>query len=403
MSARITCCSPPRVVPERRIELQWSDGTASRYHYVWLRQAHFHPAIGRADQDPESDFRLPDKPESLEVGECRLENGHLVVSWANDGAETRHALDWLKWNTYDDAQRRQRKARLSTWTGVQAAQFQWHVWDQVMTNDDGLWELFTTIRDRGLVRLTGAPLEEGAIARLAEKFGPLRVTDYGAVSDIRSIPNAAAGRYANIGASGFHQLAPHTDEGWRYAPPGIAFHLCLEQAPAGAGAAMLVDGLLAAGRLRDNDVESFDFLARVPLRFAAARNPEERYFARGRVIVTDVDGAVVGVRFSDRTLGVQDLPGDQIEPAYRALRAFAQELYADDLIYKHPLAPGRMHVFDNHRVMHARESFDPQVGPRRIQSCAVDREEFHNRLRQLAERLGHLDDLHMILPNGALG
>ena len=403
MVAVITCSSAPRVVPERRIVLEWSDGTASYYHYVWLRQQHFHPAIGRADQDSEAGFRLPDEPESLEVGDCRVEDGHLVVSWSNDGAETRHALDWLKWNAYDDHHRRQRKAELVTWNGAQASQFQWFSWDEVIRDDDTLWKLFVTLRDRGLVRLAGAPVAEGVIATLAERFGPLRVTDFGAVSDIRSIPDADAGRSANIGASGFHQLAPHTDEGWRYAPPGIAFHLCLQQAPQGAGAAMLVDGLLAAERLRESDVESFDFLTRVPLRFAAARNPEERYFAVGRVIVTDIDGAIAGVRFSDRTLGVQHLPPEQIEPAYRSLRAFAQELYADDLIYKHVLAPGEMHVFDNHRVLHAREAFDPQLGPRRIQSCTVDREEFHNRLRQLAERLGHLQDLHMILPNGALG
>ena len=402
MAADVTCSSPPRLLPEHRIELQWSDGTTSRYHYVWLRQQHFHPAIGRSDQDVDANFRLPDEPESLVAGECRLDDDHLVIFWSNDGAETRHALDWLKWNAYDEGHRRRRKAELVTWTGVQASQFIWHSWDEVMSDDDALWELFATVRDRGLVRLSGAPLEEGAIARLAGRFGPLRVTDYGAIGDIRSIPSAA-GRFTNIGASGHHRLGPHTDEGWRYAQPGIAFHLCLEQAPAGAGAAMLIDGLLAAERLRENDRETFEFLTRSPLRFAAARNPEERYFSHGRLIVTDQDGDIAGVRFSDRTLGVQDLPADLIEPAYRSLRAFAKELYAEDLIYRHPLAPGEMHVFDNHRVMHARASFDPEMGPRRIQSCAVDREDFHNNLRQLAERLGHLEDAHMILPNGALG
>ena len=346
---------------------------------------------------------MPDKPESLEVKHCGLDNGQLVVCWANDGVQTRHELDWLYWNTYDQAHRRRRKAVLSTWTGVQANQFQWYDWHQAIKSEEALWSLFAAVRDHGLVRLTGAPVREKAVGLLAEKFGPLRVTDFGVIGDIRSIPATGAGRQANIGASDFHQLGPHTDEGWRYAPPGIIFHLCFKQAPCGTGASMLVDGLLAAERLRENDTGSFDFLFQVPLRFAAARNPHERYFARGRVIVTDIDGDIAGVRFSDRTFGVQDLRATQIEPAYRALRAFAKELYAEDLIYKHVLAPGEMHVFDNHRVMHARDPFDPQIGPRWIQNCAVDREEFHNRMRQLAHKLGHVDDLHMILPNGALG
>ena len=302
MAAVITRSSTPRLLPERCVELQWSDGTTSRYHYVWLRQLHFHPATGRPDQTPDAGFRLPDEPESLVAEKCWVENGDLVVTWSNDGAETRHSLDWLEWHAYDEEHRRQRKAELVTWTGVQASRFTSHSWDEVMNDDESLWALFATLRDHGLVRLVGAPVEEGAIARLATRFGPLRVTDYGAISDIRSIPRAA-GRYANIGASGHHRLGPHTDEGWRYAQPGIAFHLCLEQAPGGTGAALLIDGLLAAERLREHDREAFDLLTRIPFRFAAARNPEERYFARGRLIVTDQDGDIAGCVFPTEPSG----------------------------------------------------------------------------------------------------
>ena len=403
MANRITCTSPPRIAPQRCIELQWSDGSTSRFHNVWLYRQRFHPAINAVDGHSGCAFEGGKNPEALQVRQCSVVEGYLVVSWLADGVETRYPLDWLHRNAYDLAHRRQRKAPLSAWTGRQANQFQWHDWHQVMQSDDALWRLFTALRDRGLARVRGAPAHEGAVARLAEKFGPLRVTDFGTIGNIRSIPNDKAGRAANIGASGFRQLGPHTDEGWRYAPPGVLFHLCLESAPSGEGASMLVDGLLAAQRLRQKDIGSFEFLTQVPLRFAAARNLQERYFARGRIIATDVDGDIVGVRFSDRTLGVQDLAPDQIEPAYRALRAFAKELYAEDLIYSHTLACGEMHLIDNHRVMHARASFDPQNGARWIQSCAVDREEFHNQMRHLAQRLGYLDDLYMILPNGALG
>jgi len=392
-----------RVVAPRQIELTWCDGESARFHFVWLRQQHFHPAIGRPDLLCGRALRLPDEPESLRVGSARIEHEHLIVDWANDGARTCHELGWLRSNAYDEHLRLARKPILAPWVGAQAAQFPWHSWDEVMTNEEALWELFATVRDRGLIRLSGAPVAEGVISNLAGRFGTLRSTDFGSVSDIMSRPTAEAGRFANIGAGGFHQLAPHTDEGWRYAPPGLAFHLCLEQAPGGHGASMLCDGFLAAERLRQNDLESFDFLTRTPLRFAAARNPDERYFANGRLIVTDLDGDIIGVRFSDRTLGVQNLPSDLIEPAYHALRAFTKELYSEDLIYEHALAPGEMHIFDNHRVLHARASFDPEVGPRRLQSCSVDREEFHNQLRQLAEKLGHQEDANMTLPNGALG
>ena len=391
------------VLRDRRIAVTWADGATSRYHFVWLRQQLFHPAIGRPDQGPEDGFRLPDDPETLAVARCAAENGQLFVAWANDGAETRHDLAWLRRNAYDRDRRLARKARPETWTGAEAAATPWLDWERTVQSEEALFELFVALRDRGMARLRGAPARDGEVARLARRLGVLRATDFGQISDIVSRPPESAGRYANIGAGGMRRLAPHTDEGWRYGAPGVGFHLSLEATPGGGGDSMLHDGFLAAARLRENDPDAFALLTRAPFRFAAERNPEERYIAYGRLIVTDQDGDLAGVRFSDRTLDVQQMDEGAVEPAYRALRAFAKELYEPDLVYRHKLRPGECHVFDNHRVLHARAAFDPAAGPRRIQQCAVDREEFHNTYRILAEKLGRADDAAMILPNGALG
>lgn len=391
------------VLADRRVALHWADGATSCFHFIWLRQQLFHPAIGRPEQGPFDTLVLPDRPEDLAVAGCRIDDGALVVDWANDGRVTRHDLAWLRANAYDREQRLARKARPATWTGQEASRFPWRSWDEAMADDAALHDLFAALRDHGFARLRGAPAEPGAVTRLAERFGPIRMTDFGAIADIRTVPSGSGSRYANIGSGSSNRLGPHTDEGWRYAPPGINFHLALEVTPGAGGESLLYDGLLATERLRRNDPEAFAFLAATPLRFAAERNDRERYYAHGRMIVLDQDGEVSGVRFSDRTLGVQDLREDLIEPAYRALRAFAAELYADDLVYCHGLQPGEMHVFDNHRVLHARMAFDREAGPRHLQQCSVDREEFHNRLRLLARRLGRSDEAIAILPGGALG
>ena len=391
------------ILPDRRVVLHWTEGGTSRFHFVWLRQQHFHPATGRADMITELPFRLPDEPATLEVDSCRVENGHLVIRWANDGAVTSHDISWLRQNAYDRESRLARKARLRTWTGKEAGDFLWFDWEKLIQDEEALFDFQVSLRDLGFARVRGAPLNDNEVARLAGRLGALRNSDFGAVAMIESRPPDKAGRYANLGAGGVVRLAPHTDEGWRYAPPGISFHLARETTPGEGGESLLHDGLLAAERLRRNDVDGFDFLARVPFRFSAQRNPMERFTARGRMIVTDQDGDVIGIRFSDRTLGIQDLDETMIEAAYRALRAFARELYSDDLVYRHKLRPGECHVFDNHRVLHARTSFDPATGPRRIVQCSVDREEFHNTYRILAEKLGRMDDANLILPNGALG
>ncbi len=391
------------ILPDRRICVTWSNGRKSRFHFVWLRQQYFHPATGRPDQGPDDPLRIPDDPLTLQAETCGIENGSLVVRWANDNALTSHDVQWLWRNAYDRETRLERKTRLKTWTGREASAFPWYDWQTVLDDESALFEMQKAVRDYGFVRLSGAPADDNEVVRLASKFGVLRNTDFGAVADIVSRPPEKAGRYVNLGAGGYVRLAPHTDEGWRYAPPGVVFHLSLESSAASGGESQLCDGFLAAQRLRSSDPEAFDFLSRVPMRFAAERNERERYYAMGRMIVTDQDGDIIGVKYSDRTLGVQCLDEELIEPGYRALRAFAIELYADDLVYSRKLQSGECHVFDNHRVLHARSAFDPSSGPRRLQNCSVDREEFHNSFRMLAERLGRIEDASVIFPNGALG
>jgi len=50
------------------------------------------------------------------------------------------------------------------------------------------------------------------------------------------------------------------------------------------------------------------------------------------------------------------------------------------------LKAGEMVVFDNRRVLHGRDAFDPSTGYRHLHGCYVDRGEFSSRLRQLGRR-----------------
>ena len=63
------------------------------------------------------------------------------------------------------------------------------------------------------------------------------------------------------------------------------------------------------------------------------------------------------------------------------------------------LEPGDSVVFDNHRVLHARTGFSDPT--RFLQICNVPRELFHDRLRLLAAKLGHLEEARMAMAAGA--
>ncbi len=50
------------------------------------------------------------------------------------------------------------------------------------------------------------------------------------------------------------------------------------------------------------------------------------------------------------------------------------------------LQPGDMISFDNRRILHARNAFDPSSGPRHLQGAYVDLDEFFTKYRVLHKK-----------------
>ena len=72
--------------------------------------------------------------------------------------------------------------------------------------------------------------------------------------------------------------------------------------------------------------------------------------------------------------------------AYRALQRFTAHCRSSRFLCKTPFAEGDLVLFDNRRMLHGRDSFDPQSGTRRLEGCYLDRDEILSRLRVLARR-----------------
>jgi gamma-butyrobetaine dioxygenase len=346
--------------------------------------------MGRPEQRQDSEFRLPEDPASLSIVSTAVEQDTLIIKWAHDDSSTRHSLPVLRDLCLSSEARHQRHPKPVQWDSKMAQEFPWFDSSDFEHPEQRL-ELLLQLRDYGIALVKNLPVETGTVADIAAYLGPLRNTHFGTLFDIRSLPSDQRGTGANIGATSSNAIAPHADEGWRHGPPGISLMHCLRADPSGGGVSVFVDGIAAAEALRDTDPEAFEFLALVPLSFAAERNPQERFRARARVIATDCDGVVRGIRVNDRTQSKPDLEIGQIEPAYRALRKLYEIIMAPENSFEHLLQPGEMVLFDNHRVLHARRSFNPTAGERWIQQVSVDREEYQNMFRQLAESCGRFD------------
>jgi gamma-butyrobetaine dioxygenase len=69
-----------------------------------------------------------------------------------------------------------------------------------------------------------------------------------------------------------------------------------------------------------------------------------------------------------------------MKPFYLAYRRFIELTRDARFRFRKRLDAGEMWGFDNRRVMHARDAFDPASGARHLQGCYVDRDELLSRI-----------------------
>lgn len=399
--ASIQCVTVSNLPEKRCLNVEWSDGRTSRFPYIWLRHACFFPIQGRPEQQDDATPLLPEWPDEPMVGSHDWNKDLVTISWSHDGSTTTHELSELRRNCISEEGRAERSPPTVSWDGKEASEFIWFTARSVEHPDSRL-SVFEHLLTHGIALLRDCPTDRETLFGIADRFGPVRRTHFGEVFDIRSTPNDNRGTGESIGATACNTQAPHMDESFRHGQPGISFFHCLKAHPKGQGASVFLDGFKAAERLREADPHSFDLLATTPMMFRAERNVEERFRSWKRMIATDHDGIVRGISVSDRTFPPLNLPEEKIAAAYRAIRAFHEQLANPDLMYKRVLQPGEMVIFDNHRVLHARMAFDPMAGERHLQQLSVDREEFHNLMRQLAEKCGRDDLVNLDTDSGVL-
>jgi gamma-butyrobetaine dioxygenase len=176
-------------------------------------------------------------------------------------------------------------------------------------------------------------------------------------------------------------LPPHTDLPNQELPPGFQFLHCLANEAEGGGSTF-VDGLAISTDLRANDIEDFNMLSSVsiPFRFYD-ENTDIR--SRKHVITLNLDGKINEICFNAHIADFLDIDPKLMKSYYRAYSKFMKMTRSNAYLISLRLAAGEMVVFDNRRIMHGRDAFDPETGFRHLHGCYVDRGEFESRLRVL--------------------
>jgi gamma-butyrobetaine dioxygenase len=231
----------------------------------------------------------------------------------------------------------------------------------------------------GFIIFSGIQTELRQVLKIAAVFGFTRDTNFGAVFDVRSTPDASDLAYTPV------PLDPHTDNPYRSPVPGVQLLHCLANETRG-GFSTLVDGHAVAEALRERDPPAFRVLTTTSVRFRY-RDEVTDLVASAPPIDLDVRGQIRTIYFSPRLDFVPLLPPEELAAYYRARRVFDRLLRDVEFQIRFRLNSGDLVMFDNCRLLHGRTGFDPKEGLRHLQGCYIDIDGPRSLYRVLRRRL----------------
>lgn len=366
------------------VEVTWKDGRKAHFHAIWLRRS---PGFPDAQRPAGPQGRFPRDAVAIRPAQLQLTPaGHLSLEWS-DGRRSEHDAEWLRQHDYDSTAVSQRRRPVVPWDAEAVSEHSEFEYSRLVEGEQARMPLFEHLLDHGVAMLHGVPTEANTITVVADWLGHVPANLYADDATQPTIGNVRVDPSVTVATNMCHFLGPHTDTCWRQTLSGLVLLHCLKAHPQG-GRSIVVDGFSVARRLREQDEAAFDLLSRIPLNFGSKVDDRDDWRVFGRVISVAADGELEGIRYNGNSIGQLELPARLIEPAYRALETFESILYDKSLWWQPLLQPGDLLLVDNHRVLHGREAFEPGAGERHLQSCAVDRDDFHNRYRRIAKQLG---------------
>lgn len=364
----------------RALKVAWSEGGASRFHAIWLRDNAPDPET-RSAANGQRLITVLDIPADIRIESAAPAGQGVTLRFAPEGKTVTYDAEWLRRHAYDAP-----KPQEAGWTGPGIER-----WDGTLggrhapaehsacvADRKALGSWLAQVRRHGFAVMRGVPRESGALCKVAELFGYVRETNYGRWFEVRAEVNPNNLAYTNLG------LQAHTDNPYRDPVPTLQLLACLENTVAG-GESIVVDAFKAVEILKDRNPAGFDLLARHCARFDYRGSRGVRLSSRRPMIELAPDGELIAVRFNNRSLGtVTDVPYDDMAGWYAAYRELAAIIEDPALAVSFKLEPGELFIVDNTRVLHARKAFSG-TGHRWLQGCYADKDGLLSSLAAIEE------------------
>ncbi|WP_419856185.1 TauD/TfdA family dioxygenase [Candidatus Poriferisodalis sp.] len=363
--------------------LEWPDGTTLECHPKWLREN----APGAGGIDPvtrECELDPAHIDAHLCLGRIDLDGGALAVTFEPEHRDATFHPGWLR-HVADQMHRPFAVVPAPVpWTAAEHSEPVTHDGPTVLCDDSALAAALCDLACYGLIRLADCGTGPDTVAQTAGLIGAMRDSNFGLTwhVDVDITPTSLA----NTG----QRLAPHTDLPTREVPPGLQLLHCVENSVEG-GRSTMADGLAIAEHLRAVEPDAFEALTTLEWVFFN-RSPEHDHRWQGPVIDTGDGRVPYTYRAFHPVRAFPAMPTAEVNRAYAAMRLLSETAGSELFQMRYPFRPGDIVVFDNRRVLHGRDAFEPHPGTRRrLIGTYMDTDEFYSRLRVLLRRAARED------------
>lgn len=368
---------PQMTITDTTLTAIWPDGANGRFHVLWLRENEVAPGVidhVTREREVEIDRFDPD----LMLVRAEMSDGPAVTLTFSDGHVARVDPGWLR----SMAEGRWHPAHnipdQVPWEAAEMPEPPSFDGPAVLEDDTALEAWLRAAWSTGFARLRDLPVTSGTVQRVGERIGTVRSSNFGFLFSVETKPDPDSTAYTSVSLDG------HTDLASRETQPGLQMLHCRENSATG-GASTMADGFAVAEAIRREDPGAFEALTTLPWVFTN-RHQDTDYRFSGPIVEIDPTGRVIEIRNTGFLRFFPDMPDADIPRAYHAAQLFNAHCRSDRFLCRTPFVAGDLVLFDNRRMLHGRDSFDPQSGVRRLEGCYLDRDEILSRLRVLGRR-----------------
>jgi len=354
------------------IDLAFGDGRTHLFTHAWLRD-HCTCASCR---HPETQQRLLDTfalPKGLMVSALELGAGgkRLRLTWP-DGHASEFAAEELAESLKPVGLL---TSEVQTWNDAEiSADFPQVNYEALMSDDSVLEAYLEKIERHGFCFVEGTPPTPDATKAVATRVTYIRKTIFGSYWDFTANMEHKDTAYTSMA------IGPHTDGTYSFDAPGYQMFHCLA-ADCTGGENVFIDAFRIAEIMKRDVPHLYRILTEVEVPGQYIDHEKGIHLmARRPLLREDSTGRLAQVSFNNH-----DRAPFALEPARMALFQEAYAMFATlandrSLQYRRRLLPGSVVLFDNWRLLHARDAY---TGYRRLAGAYLNKEDVESRLRVL--------------------